>query len=248
MKGLDGIQGPIYVGTGCVFRRQALYGYDAPKTKKPPSRTCNCWPKWCFCCCCFGNRKQKKKTTKPKTEKKKLLFFKKEENQSPAYALGEIDEAAPGNCDLSKKKHLFLKLFHCDRLPNLVLFPVGAENEKAGIVNQQKLEKKFGQSSVFVTSTLLENGGTLKSASPASLLKEAIHVISCGYEDKTDWGKEVKSRACGCYWLMSQIICYIVNHMIFFFSDRLDLWISYRRYSNWFQDALSWLAVNILHT
>ncbi|KHN41284.1 Cellulose synthase A catalytic subunit 6 [UDP-forming] [Glycine soja] len=27
MKGLDGIQGPIYVGTGCVFRRQAFYGY-----------------------------------------------------------------------------------------------------------------------------------------------------------------------------------------------------------------------------
>ncbi|KAG2633233.1 hypothetical protein PVAP13_2NG259500 [Panicum virgatum] len=163
MKGLDGIQGPIYVGTGCVFRRQALYGYDAPKSKKPPSRTCNCWPKWCFCCCCCGNRKHKKKTTKPKSEKKKrLLFFKKEENQSPAYTLGEIDEGAPG-----------------------------AENEKAGIVNQQKLEKKFGQSSVFVTSTLLENGGTLKSASPASLLKEAIHVISCGYEDKTDWGKEI---------------------------------------------------------
>jgi hypothetical protein len=96
MKGLDGIQGPIYVGTGCVFRRQALYGYDAPKSKKPPSRTCNCWPKWCFCCCCCGNRKHKKKTTKPKTEKKKRLFFKKEENQSPAYALGEIDEGAPG--------------------------------------------------------------------------------------------------------------------------------------------------------
>ncbi|GJN07601.1 hypothetical protein PR202_ga25504 [Eleusine coracana subsp. coracana] len=163
MKGLDGIQGPIYVGTGCVFRRQALYGYDAPKSKKPPSRTCNCWPKWCFCCSCCGDRKHKKKTAKPKAEKKKKrLFFKKEENQSPAYALGEIDEGAPG-----------------------------AENEKAGIVNQQKLEKKFGQSSVFVTSTLLENGGTLKSASPASLLKEAIHVISCGYEDKTDWGKEI---------------------------------------------------------
>jgi cellulose synthase A len=97
MKGLDGIQGPIYVGTGCVFRRQALYGYDAPKTKKPPSRTCNCWPKWCICCCCFGNRKTKKKTktSKPKFEKIKKLF-KKKENQAPAYALGEIDEAAPG--------------------------------------------------------------------------------------------------------------------------------------------------------
>jgi hypothetical protein len=34
MKGLDGIQGPIYVGNGCVFRRQALYGYDAPKIKR----------------------------------------------------------------------------------------------------------------------------------------------------------------------------------------------------------------------
>ena len=103
MKGLDGIQGPIYVGTGCVFRRQALYGYDAPKSKKPPSRTCNCWPKWCFCCCCCGNRKHKKKTTKPKSEKKKrLLFFKKEENQSPAYALGEIDEGAPGNHELRR--------------------------------------------------------------------------------------------------------------------------------------------------
>ena len=30
MKGLDGIQGPMYVGTGCVFRRQALYGYEPP--------------------------------------------------------------------------------------------------------------------------------------------------------------------------------------------------------------------------
>jgi cellulose synthase A len=30
-----------------------------------------------------------------------------------------------------------------------------------------------------------------KGASSASLLKEAIHVISCGYEDKTEWGKEV---------------------------------------------------------
>ncbi|CAK9224564.1 unnamed protein product [Sphagnum troendelagicum] len=30
LKGLDGIQGPVYVGTGCVFRRRALYGYDPP--------------------------------------------------------------------------------------------------------------------------------------------------------------------------------------------------------------------------
>lgn len=69
MKGLDGIQGPIYVGTGCVFRRQALYGYDAPKIKKPPTRTCNCWPKWCCGGCCSGRKK--KKTAKSKKDKKR---------------------------------------------------------------------------------------------------------------------------------------------------------------------------------
>ena len=76
---------------------------------------------------------------------------------------------------------------------NFKIYFAGVENERSGIVNQRKLEKKFGQSSVFIASTLLENGGTLKIASPVSVLKEAIHVITCGYEDKTDWGKEVKS-------------------------------------------------------
>lgn len=66
MKGLDGIQGPIYVGTGCVFRRQAFYGYDAPKKKKSPLRTCNCWPKWCCCGWCLTGTKKKKKTNKQK--------------------------------------------------------------------------------------------------------------------------------------------------------------------------------------
>lgn len=37
----------------------------------------------------------------------------------------------------------------------------------------------------------MENGGLASEASPASLLREAIQVISCGYEDKTEWGKEV---------------------------------------------------------
>ena len=76
MKGLDGIQGPIYVGTGCVFRRQALYGYDAPKTKKLPTRTCNCWPKWWCCGCCCTGRRRKKKTNKPKSEVKQKNFRK----------------------------------------------------------------------------------------------------------------------------------------------------------------------------
>lgn len=58
-------------------------------------------------------------------------------------------------------------------------------------MSQMKLEKKFGQSPVFTASTLLENGGVLQIVGPASVLKEAIQVISCGYEDKSEWGKEV---------------------------------------------------------
>lgn len=55
---------------------------------------------------------------------------------------------------------------------------------------REKLEKKFGQSPVFVASTLLENGGMAQGVGFASCIGEAIHVISCGYEDRTEWGKE----------------------------------------------------------
>ncbi|CAN4114162.1 unnamed protein product [Withania somnifera] len=154
MKGLDGIQGPIYVGTGCVFRRHALYGYDAPAKKKRPSKTCNCWPKLCFCCCCFRSKTNKK--GKSKKEKKP----KHREASKQVHALETIEEGVEANVDSRPAA-------------------------------QVKLEKKFGQSPVFVASTLLENGGLPKEASTSSLLKEAIHVISCGYEDKTEWGKEV---------------------------------------------------------
>ncbi|KAG7987289.1 hypothetical protein I3843_03G126500 [Carya illinoinensis] len=154
MKGLDGLQGPIYVGTGCVFRRQALYGFDAPAKKKPPSKTCNCLPKWCCLCCGF----RKNKNVKTKEKKKKP---KHREASKQIHALENIEgmnESSP---------------------------------EKSSIVSQMKLEKKFGQSPVFIASTLLENGGVPQNVSPASLLKEAIQVISCGFEDKSEWGKEV---------------------------------------------------------
>jgi cellulose synthase A len=155
MKGLDGIQGPIYVGTGCVFRRQALYGFDAPKKKKPPGKTCNCWPKWC-CLCCGLRKKSKTKAKDKKTNTK--------ETSKQIHALENVDEG--------------------------VIVPV-SNVEKRSEATQLKLEKKFGQSPVFVASAVLQNGGVPRNASPACLLREAIQVISCGYEDKTEWGKEI---------------------------------------------------------
>ncbi|XP_008785840.2 cellulose synthase A catalytic subunit 5 [UDP-forming]-like [Phoenix dactylifera] len=159
MKGLDGIQGPIYVGTGCVFRRQALYGFDAPVKEKSPGKTCNCWPKWC-CCCCGSKRKNRK--GKQKQEKKKKKKTKHREASTQVHALETIEEEAKGQ-----------------------------ESENSALVPREKLEKRFGQSSVFVASTLQENGGIADGVSFASCLSEAMHVISCGYEDKTEWGKEV---------------------------------------------------------
>ncbi|KAH0463451.1 hypothetical protein IEQ34_008033 [Dendrobium chrysotoxum] len=52
MKGLDGIQGSVYVGTSCVFRYQALYGYNPPKGLKRPKMVS------CDCCPCFGRWKK----------------------------------------------------------------------------------------------------------------------------------------------------------------------------------------------
>ncbi|XP_072980113.1 cellulose synthase A catalytic subunit 9 [UDP-forming] [Typha angustifolia] len=134
MKGLDGIQGPVYVGTGCVFRRQALYGYNPPKGPKRPKMVS------CDCCPCFGRRK------KDKLSKDGLI-------ENP------VEE--------------------------------GMDNDKELLMSQMNFEKRFGQSAAFVTSTLMEEGGVPPSSSPAALLKEAIHVISCGYEDKTEWGTEL---------------------------------------------------------
>ncbi|GKV33318.1 hypothetical protein SLEP1_g41843 [Rubroshorea leprosula] len=119
MTGLDGIQGPIYFGTG-----------------------------------------RKKKTDIQKSQLKKRNGKKGNTEVIPSSSDGPKEDIA------------------------------GKEGEKYD-VPEPKLEMKFGQSPVFVASTLPEDGRTLKGVSPASLLKEAIHVISCGYEDKTEWGKEV---------------------------------------------------------
>lgn len=68
----------------------------------------------------------------------------------------------------------------------------GYDDERSLLMSQKSLEKRFGQSPVFIAATFMEQGGIPPSTNPATLLKEAIHVISCGYEDKTEWGKEVR--------------------------------------------------------
>ncbi|XP_062012937.1 cellulose synthase A catalytic subunit 8 [UDP-forming] [Rosa rugosa] len=152
MKGLDGIQGPVYVGTGCCFNRQALYGYSPsmPSLSKASSSSCS----WCGCfsCCCPS-----KKPTKDLSEA--FRDAKREELDAAIFNLREIE-----NYD---------------------------EYERSMLMSQTSFEKTFGLSTVFIESTLMEYGGVAESSNPSLLIKEAIHVISCGYEEKTAWGKEI---------------------------------------------------------
>ncbi|MQL79100.1 hypothetical protein Taro_011537, partial [Colocasia esculenta] len=158
LRGLDGIQGPVYVGTGCVFNRTALYGYEPPLKNKHKKLSF-------FSSCCGGSRKKSSKSSKKSSDKKKSS--KQVDNTVPIFSLEDIEEGVEG---------------------------AGFDDEKSLLMSQMSLEKRFGQSTVFVASTLMENGGVPQSATPDVLLKEAIHVISCGYEDKTDWGSEIKTN------------------------------------------------------
>ncbi|KAF9610958.1 hypothetical protein IFM89_026046 [Coptis chinensis] len=167
MRGLDGIQGPVYVGTGCVFNRQALYGYDPPVSEKRPKMTCDCLPSWC-CCCFGGSKKSKSKSKKGGNGLLGKFYSKKKKNNakkgsSPVFDLEEIEEGLEGYEEL----------------------------EKSSLMSQKNFEKRFGQSPVFITSTLMEEGGHPHGTNSTALIKEAIHVISCGYEEKTEWGKEI---------------------------------------------------------
>ncbi|XP_038723334.1 cellulose synthase A catalytic subunit 8 [UDP-forming] [Tripterygium wilfordii] len=152
MKGLDGIQGPVYVGTGCVFNRQALYGYGPPSMPSVPKSSSSC--SWCGCCsCCCPSKKPAKDPSELYRD------AKREELDAAIFNLREID-----NYD---------------------------EYERSMLISQMSFEKTFGLSSVFIESTLMENGGVPDSVNPSTLIREAIQVISCSYEEKTEWGKEI---------------------------------------------------------
>jgi len=81
MKGLDGIQGPVYVGTGCVFNRQALYGYGPPSLPSLPKDSSSSWS-WCGCC-------PSKKPSKDPSEVHRAA--KRDELDAAIFNLRELD-------------------------------------------------------------------------------------------------------------------------------------------------------------
>ncbi|XP_010556710.1 PREDICTED: cellulose synthase-like protein D5 [Tarenaya hassleriana] len=155
MRALDGLQGPMYVGTGCIFRRTALYGFSPPRATEHHG--------W------FGRKKVKLSLRKPKAVKK------------------DDEVALPINGEFN-------------------------EEDDDGDIESLLLPKRFGNSNSFVASIpvaeyqgrlLQDLQGKGKNSRPAGSLAvprepldaatvaEAISVISCFYEDKTEWGKRV---------------------------------------------------------
>ncbi|CAN6441878.1 unnamed protein product [Victoria cruziana] len=85
MKGLDGIQGPVYVGTGCCFNRQALYGYDPLLTEADLE------PNIVLKSCCGPRKKGKNKKY---IDKKRQV--KRSESSIPIFNMEDIEEGVEG--------------------------------------------------------------------------------------------------------------------------------------------------------
>ncbi|KAK2643921.1 hypothetical protein Ddye_019116 [Dipteronia dyeriana] len=142
MRALDGLQGPVYVGTGCMFRRYALYGFNPPRANEYIGM--------------IGQSKIPAAPVPPRSEEE-------------------------------------------------------AETEPLNSHPDLNLPIKFGNSTMFTDSIAVtefqgrpladhvsvKNGrppGSLLAARPpldAPTVAEAVAVISCWYEDKTEWGLRV---------------------------------------------------------
>ncbi|XP_040861411.1 LOW QUALITY PROTEIN: cellulose synthase-like protein D1 [Glycine max] len=144
MRALDGLQGPMYVGTGCMFRRYALYGFEPPRFIEHTG--------------VFGRTKTKV-------------------NRNAPHARQSFDDDTQ---------------------------PLTSDSEMG-------YPQKFGSSTMFIESiTVAEYNGrpladhkSVKNGRPpgaliaprppldAPTVAEAIAVISCWYEDQTEWGDRV---------------------------------------------------------
>ncbi|KAL0420084.1 UNVERIFIED_CONTAM: Cellulose synthase-like protein D5 [Sesamum radiatum] len=155
MRALDGLQGPMYVGTGCIFRRVALYGFSPPRATEHHG--------W------FGRQKIRKLLRKSKEKKK-------------------------------------------DEEDDEMLLPINGNQYEDDDAARASLAKQFGNSTSLIDSiAVAEFGGRLlhelrgkgclgrpagslavqREPLDASALAEAVSVITCFYEDKTEWGKRV---------------------------------------------------------
>nr|KYP46562.1 Cellulose synthase-like protein D4 [Cajanus cajan] len=142
MRALDGVQGPMYVGTGCMFRRFALYGFDPP----------------------FADKDDKKDPKKNSEEGH-------QGNETPAMNASEFDS----NLDVN----LLPKRFGNSTMLSESI-PI-AEFQGRPLADHPAV--KYGRPPGVLRVP--------RDPLDASTVAEAVSVISCWYEDKTEWGDRV---------------------------------------------------------
>ncbi|WCJ27792.1 cellulose-synthase like D2 [Euphorbia peplus] len=147
MRALDGIMGPVYVGTGCLFRRTALYGFDPPRAKEHHPGCCSC---------CFARRKKQSSVA--------------EENR--ALRMGDSDDEEMNLSHFPKK--FGNSSFLVDSIPV-------AEYQGRPLADHPAVKNGRPPGALTIPRDLLD----------ASTVAEAISVISCWYEDKTEWGSRI---------------------------------------------------------
>ncbi|KAL3619511.1 Cellulose synthase-like protein D3 [Castilleja foliolosa] len=148
MRALDGLQGPVYVGTGCLFRRTALYGFDPPRSKENSS------------CCFFTHRKKNSSSVNSDPEEHRAL------------RMGDEDDEDMNPSIFSKR--FGNSSFLIDSIPV-------AEFQGRPLADHPAVKNGRPPGALTIPRELLN----------ASTVAEAISVISCWYEDKTEWGNRV---------------------------------------------------------
>lgn len=142
MRALDGVQGPIYVGTGCLFRRTAIYGFPPPR--RPASSPS------AICC---GRRKT---------------------SASVAAAYGDFESDEEEWTAALLPKTFGSSTLFMDTIPV-------AEYRGRPLGDHPTVRNGRAAGALVVG----------REAVDAAAVAEAVGVVSCWYEDKTEWGRRV---------------------------------------------------------
>ncbi|KMZ66831.1 cellulose synthase-like D1 [Zostera marina] len=143
MRALDGLQGPMYVGTGCLFRRFALYGFNPPRAIEYTGF--------------YGQYKN------PAMEVKAM-----KEGEDPEKRLLNV----PPELDLPNKFGKSMAL--------LESIPI-CEYQGRPLADHPSIRNGRPPGALIINRQSLD----------APTVAEAVSVISCWYEDKTEWGDRV---------------------------------------------------------
>ncbi|ERN07417.1 hypothetical protein AMTRI_Chr12g275120 [Amborella trichopoda] len=146
MRALDGLQGPVYVGTGCLFRRYALYGFNPPRASDYMGL--------------FGHHKEKGRS--------RALMTPAPEGES------ETQPLTAGSDDLVDPKKFGNSAMLSESIPV-------AEFQARPLADHPAVKNGRPPGALLVPREPLD----------APTVAEAVTVISCWYEDKTEWGGRI---------------------------------------------------------